>query len=82
MMDFNKIDEEYIEQTENVDSLMLFKEIKKLNDKIDDINSKVDGKSDLEKRADILAIKDTRKRQKAIEENIELFADMFCGGRK
>ena len=80
-MDFNEHDKEYIEQTESIDSVMMFKEIKKLNDKVDSIKDNMRPKTDQEKRNEILALKDSRQRQKAISENLELFQGMFNSNR-
>ena len=74
-MDFNEQDKAYIEQAESIDNVMMFKEIKKLNDKLDSLNSKVEPKTDQERRSEILAIKDTNKRLNAIRENLYLFQD-------
>lgn len=81
MMDFNEQDKAYIEQTESIDSMMMFKEIKKLNDKVDGIKDGMRPKTDQEKRNEILAIKDTHLRHKAIRENLELFQEMFTSKR-
>lgn len=78
-MEYNENEIKYLEETENIDGAMLFKEIKKLNDKVDTIKEGVPAKNDREKRNDILAIKSPIERQRAIRENIELFADMFPG---
>ena len=74
-MDFNEQDKEYIEQAESIDSVMMFKEIKKLNDKLDSIKGTMQEKTDQERRSEILAIKDTNKRLNAIRENLYLFQD-------
>lgn len=80
MAEYNELEMKYMEEGD-VDSTMLFREIKKLNDKVDQLDNKIEPKSEEELRADILAIKDHRKRQEAIKENIHLWKHMVAGGK-
>ena len=80
MAEYNELEMKYMEEG-NVDSTMLFREIKKLNDKVDQLDNKIEPKTDAEKRADILAIQDPIKRQKAIQENIDLWKHMVSSGK-
>ena len=80
MAEYNELEMKYMEEG-NVDSTMLFREIKKLNDKVDQLDNKIEPKTDAEKRADILAIQDPIKRQKTIKENIDLWKHMVASGK-
>lgn len=80
MAEYNELEMKYMEEGD-VDSTMLFREIKKLNDKVDQLDNKIEPKTDAEKKADILAIRDPLKRQKAIEENIHLWKSNVASGK-
>lgn len=80
MAEYNELEMKYMEET-NIDSSMLYREIKKVNERLDNLDNKIEPKTDAEKRADILAIKDTVKRQEAIKENIHLWKSMVAGGK-
>lgn len=71
---FTEAEKEYFENG-NIDVVMLYKEIKTLNAKVDTINNKVtdSAKTDEQIRDEVMSIKDSKQRLKAINENMDVF---------
>lgn len=77
---YTENEKNYMENAD-IDNAVMFREIKRLNEKVDALNSKVEPKTDAQKRDEIMAIKDSQKRLKAIEENIDLFKSQIGSGK-
>lgn len=77
---YTENEKNYMENAD-IDNAVMFREIKRLNEKVDALNSKMEPKTDAQKRDEILAIKESNKRLKAISENMDLFAGMMSGGK-
>lgn len=75
---YTENEKNYMENAD-IDNAVMFREIKRLNEKVDALNSKVEPKTDAQKRDEIMAIKDPIKRLNTIEENLDLFAGSFSG---
>ena len=70
---YTEAEKQYLESAD-IDTAILFKEIKALRSEVQELKGSVKHeKTPAQKRAAILSIKDTSKRLKAIEENIDLF---------
>lgn len=69
---FTEQEKEYIENTD-ADSATVFRELRRLNTKIDELNAKVEPKSDEDRKKEIMSIKSKTDRLKAIEDNIDLW---------
>lgn len=70
---YNESDIQDFEKVESQDNALILKELKSLRAEIDRLNGKVSDKSDEQKRDEILSIKDSAKRHKAIAENMDVF---------
>lgn len=74
MSEFTEKDIKELESIESADNLLLLREVKALREEIRELKGSMHkDKSPARKRAEILNIKDTQKRLKAISENLELF---------
>jgi len=74
MSEFTEKDIRELESIESTDNLLLLREVKALREEIRELKGSMNkDKSPARKRAEILNIKDTQKRLKAISENLELF---------
>lgn len=74
MAEFTERDMQDIESTENNDSALLLKEIKSLREELREIKSGVvKEKTDEERKAEIMSIKNEHKRIKAIRDNLDVF---------
>lgn len=74
MAEFTDRDMQDIERAENNDSVLLLKEIKSLREELREIKSGVvKEKTDEERKAEIMSIKDEHKRIKAIRDNLDVF---------
>lgn len=70
---YTEAEKQYLENAD-IDTAILFKEIKALRSEVQELKGSVKHeKTAAQKKAAILSIKDTSKRLKAIEENIDLF---------
>lgn len=70
---YTEAEKQYLENAD-INSVVLFKELKALRSEIKELKGSMKKeKTDSQKKAAIMNIKDTSKRLKAIEENIELF---------
>ena len=70
---YTEAEKQYLENAD-IDTAILFKEIKALRSEVKELKGSVKHeKTAAQKKAAILSIKDTSKRLKAIEENIDLF---------
>lgn len=77
---YTENEKNYMENAD-IDNAVMFREVKRLNEKVDALNSKVEPKTDAQKRDEIMAIKEPHKRLKAIEENLDLFAGSLGSGK-
>lgn len=73
MAEYTEKDLQELEGIESRDNLILLKEVKALRAEIRELKNA--GKSDEQKKSEIMNIKDTSKRLKAIRENIDLFRE-------
>lgn len=70
---YTEAEKQYLENAD-IDTAILFKEIKALRSEVQELKGGMKHeKTAAQKKAAILNIKDTSKRLKAIEENIDLF---------
>lgn len=73
-MNFTETEKKYLEdENTNIDNAMIYKELKALREELTAIKDNTD--SDKMTKEKIMAIKDTHKRLKAIEENLHLFKE-------
>ena len=71
-MEFTETEKKYLEdENTSIDNAMLYKEIKALRAELAEVKTNTSGERMTKEK--ILAIKDTHKRLKAIEENMHLF---------
>lgn len=74
MAEFTEADMKEFEGVESNDSLILLKEVKALRAEVNELKGTIiKKKSDAQKKAEIMRIKDTNKRLQAIRENMDLF---------
>lgn len=73
MSEFTEKDLQELQELENKDSIILLREVKALRAEVRELKAGRKEKSADKKKAEILSIKDTSKRLKAISENIDLF---------
>lgn len=74
MAEYTEADIQEIEGIESKDSLILLKEVKALRAEVAELKNNIfNNKTDAQKKAEIMQIKDTSKRLQAIRENMELF---------
>lgn len=74
MSEFTERDIEDLEQIESKDTVLLMREVKALREELRELKGSIKKeKSPAQKKKEIMSIKDTNKRLKAISENIELF---------
>lgn len=79
-MNLNETEKAYLENEDtSIDNAMIFRELKKLQESLAEVK---DNTSSQLTKEDILSIKDTSKRLKAINDNLELFKDNLRGGRQ
>lgn len=78
-MDYKDNDIKYLEdENTSIDNAMLYNKLMSLENELKEIKSNTGEKTT---KADIMAIKDPIKRQKAIRENAELFKGYMVGGK-
>lgn len=71
-MELTETEKKYLEdESTSIDNAMLYREIKALRADLAEVKANTDGERMTKEK--ILAIKDTHKRLKAIEENFDLF---------
>lgn len=74
MAEYTEADMKEFEGVESNDSLILLKEVKALRAEVNELKGTIiKKKSDAQKKAEIMRIKDTNKRLQAIRENMDLF---------
>lgn len=74
MAEYTEADIKEFEGVESKDSLILLKEVKALRAEVNELKGTIiKKKSDAQKKAEIMRIKDTSKRLQAIRENMDLF---------
>lgn len=79
-MEYTETEKKYLEDdTTSPSNAMLYREIKALRSDLAEVRANTGGERVT--KESILAIKDFKERQKAINDNMDLFADMFCSGR-
>lgn len=79
-MNFTEREMKYLENDNtSVDNAMIFKELKGLRADLAEVKANTGGERIT--RESILAIKDTKKRLQAINDNMELFANEYCSGK-
>lgn len=62
-----------LERAESPDTVLLMREIKNLREEVTELKEKRSYKTKAQKKEEIMSIKDTQKRLKAIRENLDLF---------
>lgn len=74
MAEYTEKDLQDIQDLESKDTVLLMREVKALREELRELKGSLKKeKSSAQKKKEILSIKDTNKRLKAIEQNIELF---------
>lgn len=74
MAEFTEKDIQDFDGIENRDSVILLKEVKALRAEVAELKDTIfKKKTDAQKKAEIMRIKDTSKRLQAIRENMDLF---------
>lgn len=74
MAEYTEADIQALEGIDNTDSLILLKEVRALRAEVAELKDTIfKKKTDAQKKAEIMRIKDTSKRLQAIRENMDLF---------
>lgn len=79
-MEFTETEKRYIEdESTSPSNAILYRELKGLRSDLAEVKANTGGERIT--RESILAIKDTKKRLQAINDNMELFANEYCSGK-